>query len=251
MKSQKEGISTARNIGVLSTNCEIICFLDSDCVADKHWIEEFAKAWEKSGSKVGGIRGRVLPKTKDFLTNFLSSGLYIAELQRGVTDNLSYKKEVLIQAGLFDPELKINEDADLARRVLELGYIIQYNDSALVFHDYSFSAKRFIKREIKFGRGSYMLWRKTHDVKAITHVIFGLSGLFFLLLALLVSLAAFFIVLVIFLFSATTFYRKYIIYFLRENSPFYLPILFCIYILKNLCNLIGFLFQFACAVKLI
>jgi glycosyltransferase involved in cell wall biosynthesis len=243
LKAPKEGPSVARNLGILSTDAEIICFVDSDCVLEEHCVEEFVKHWTKVDSKVGAIRGKVLPKTTDFFTNILSRGLYISELHKGATDNISYRREVLVLAGLFDEKLHVNEDADLSMRVQKLGFRIEYNDKAIVFHDYRFNMTRFIKREIKFGRGFFLLWRKSKDIRTLAPIIFGILGLIFLSLSMVVSPYMFFFVLASLLVLAVFHYQQYFTHFLKHMSLFYLPLLVFVYILKNLCNTFGFLIQ--------
>ncbi len=243
IKTKKEGPSSARNTGILSTDSKIICFIDSDCVAHERWVEQIVRCLVNQDNKIGGVRGKVLPMAKKLITRILSSGLYIPQIHRGATDNLSYRREVLVEAGLFDEEIKeaANEDGDLAWRIRKAGYEIEYCDEALVFHSYTFNVKRFLKREIRFGRGFFLAWRKSKDIRAIAPIIFGLFALTFLTISLITNFGFFFSGMAAVFVSIGIYYRQYFRHFLKQMSFLYLPVLVAIYITKNLCNIFGFL----------
>lgn len=230
----------SRNIGVLSVSSEIICFVDSDCVVEEHWVERICALWEKMGTNVGAIRGKVLPKVETFLTRILINGIYVSNIHLGATGNISYRRQVLIDAGLFDQKLTVNEDADLYDRVKKMGYKFIYSDEIVAFHDYKPGFKNFFNREIKFGGGFFLYWKKTHKIRTITPVIFGLSGFSLLFSSIFWGfyffLFTFFLMFLVFVFL----YRRYISTFIRHMSPVFLFPLFFVYVVKNVCNITGF-----------
>jgi len=241
--AEETGISAARNRGILAIDSDIDCFVDSDCVADENWIKRTRECWGNLEDNSAGLRGKVLPKTTGFWTELLCNGVYVSEIHRGGGDNISYRRKALLDVGLFDPMLTLNEDGDLAGRVRKEGYRIEYDDKIVVYHDYGFTIERFFKREVKFGRGFYMLWEKTKDPGTIAPVLFGFSAFLFILISFLSGTLFLLFSLIALPTAAILYYRRYIRYFLRRKSVAYVPVLLALYLLKNICNTVGFLIQ--------
>jgi glycosyltransferase involved in cell wall biosynthesis len=53
-----QGLSHARNTGILEASGNIIAFTDDDCIVDRHWITSISKEFQSSES-IAGIGGRV------------------------------------------------------------------------------------------------------------------------------------------------------------------------------------------------
>ena len=63
-KDKKYFAGEARNIGVNNTNGDIIAFIDSDCVADRQWVENIANTFNtKTGIKAVGGSVQPFPAT--------------------------------------------------------------------------------------------------------------------------------------------------------------------------------------------
>ncbi|MEM2093853.1 MAG: glycosyltransferase [Candidatus Bathyarchaeia archaeon] len=245
VRAEQSGLSAARNKGILLTDADVCCFIDSDCIADVDWIKRTRECWQSLDDNVAGLRGKVLPMTQGFMAELLCNGVYISEIQRGGGDNISYRRQILIDVGLFDPTLRLNEDGDLERRVLKKKYRIEYDDGIVVYHNYGFTVERFFKREIKFGRGFYMLWVKTRDLSTIVPILFTSTAFLFISTTIGCGLSYILPLLTVLSILAVTYYRRYIEHFLRRESVVYLSILLAIYVLKNICNALGFFMQMA------
>jgi glycosyltransferase involved in cell wall biosynthesis len=243
IRADERGVSIARNKAILSVESDIDCFVDSDCVVDENWIKKTRKCWYGLEDTVAGLRGRILPSRTDFLTDLLAEGVYISEIHIGGADNISYRRKALLKVGLFDPRLTVNEDGDLADRVRKQGYRIEYDERIVVHHDYGFTVERFFKREVKFGRGFYMLWSKTKDPRTIAPVLLSFLVFLFIFVSFLSGTLFLFLSLMALSISAILYYRRYVRHFLRRKSPAYIPVLLAIYMLKNICNTTGFLIQ--------
>lgn len=128
-KQENKGPAAARNSGIKNAKGEIIAFIDSDAVADKKWLESFAKYF--NNHDVAGVGGRIIPYGCDE-TPFAS----LVEIRDNysATSNVAYRRSVLLKVGLFDESLQCNEDTDLAFRVLQSGRKIVSCQRAVVSH---------------------------------------------------------------------------------------------------------------------
>ena len=125
VKSEIKGPATARNAGINNSLGEIIGFTDDDCIVSKNWIETAVKCFKKH-KEICGVYGTVttvgdcknkkftIPRRVDVLSD---DGSY-------VTPNVFYKKNVLLEVGLFDTDMRYLEDIELGWRVKKKGPII-------------------------------------------------------------------------------------------------------------------------------
>lgn len=136
-KSRYKGPATARNIGIENARGEIIGFTDDDCVASPTWIEQAVPYFENH--KIGGIQGNIKPQidNANWLKKVFKIGhgvTHTKDTGRYLTGNMFYRKEVIIEAGCFEPEVVWGEDTDLAYRVKRKGYEILFSKNVIVYH---------------------------------------------------------------------------------------------------------------------
>jgi len=103
------GLSSARNYGIKAAKGEYIAFMDDDCVASEHWIEELQKGIKVGGEILGGpLRPlfRAAPP-KWWNENDLGyfAGVGNAETQEIWGANMVFKKEVFKTIGVFNPSI--------------------------------------------------------------------------------------------------------------------------------------------------
>jgi len=138
----KPGSYSARNKGVEMASGDLIAFTDADCIPDKHWLEEILFQSESSGDNTL-IAGAV--KMKGGENGFCSDaevydvvmGIPQTEYVRkgyAVTANLLVPRAVFERVGLFDSSRFSGGDADLCRRALARGFVLNYSSSAVVYH---------------------------------------------------------------------------------------------------------------------
>ncbi len=142
-KSGKRG--EGRNFGITMSSGDIVAFIDGDCVASDHWLEELLRSIENADA----VAGRTV-----YAGEGPFSGLERIELYRRGMDvtypscNLAYRKSVLTDIGSFDPWFITAEDIDLNIRAVDRGYSLIYNEGAVVNHKtretlYAFSRQAF------------------------------------------------------------------------------------------------------------
>jgi glycosyltransferase involved in cell wall biosynthesis len=133
------GPAEARNIGIRHSRGKWLIFIDSDCVAQKGWIETFVSDFN-SGWKV--IGGGVESPTEPFLRlvyNLSMFHAYLTSKPRKETSylptlNLAVHREVINSVNLMDESLIHGEDIDWTIRMSSNGYTLLFDPSAMVKH---------------------------------------------------------------------------------------------------------------------
>lgn len=172
-------VSGKRNYGAKIARYDIILFLDSDCIATPHLLEEHAKQY--LNEKVGAVAGPLefIGEENWFwksviLTPYLicfKMPLWGDTSPWGTTANFSVRKEVFQAIGGFDenfPNKPGGEDVDLGLRIVAKGYIIRNTQEGLVYHDKETWSQvgGMIKRAWHYGAADYYLIEKHPDYVA-------------------------------------------------------------------------------------
>jgi glycosyltransferase involved in cell wall biosynthesis len=189
-----KGLSAARNSGVLAASSEIVAFLDDDCEPRPDWARCILAS---HGDGVIGVGGPVVPQGGDGpLARYLERHNPLEPLEielstseslpyrllvylRGLwTDthdggrrpvyslvgaNMSYRRDLLLECGLFDERFTFGaEELDLCRRLShaysEDGYV--FEPKAEVVHHFDPSLRDTLRRSRAYGRGSARMFRK-------------------------------------------------------------------------------------------
>ncbi len=125
------GPGAARNRGVQEATGEVIAFTDSDAVARVDWLANAMQSLDKEGDDCAGIEGRVEddglnpPTIRTHQLHNLHGGHFL-------TCNMLYRRKALHAVGGF--RTRYREDSDLAFSLLERGYRIVFEPSAVVDH---------------------------------------------------------------------------------------------------------------------
>jgi glycosyltransferase involved in cell wall biosynthesis len=137
-KQKNSGPATARNTGILHANGEIIAFIDSDAIADKAWLENAKKCFDKT--EILALEGKIeIPKGSEI--NIFSH--YFENLSGGLyqTCNMFFKKDVLLSIRGFDTKFEgkyfFREDSDLFFSLIEKGHPldkIPFSSEVTVYH---------------------------------------------------------------------------------------------------------------------
>lgn len=154
---KKLGLSNARNVGVRECGTEFIAFMDDDAVASPNWLRNILLGFEKFGSEVVAVGGKVKPvwevNPPSWLDESLISYLSIIDLgdqYRFISNdewlagtNIAFRTESIINVGWFDTSLGrigtetillSNEEVNLLRRLQNAGKKIVYMPDAVVYH---------------------------------------------------------------------------------------------------------------------
>lgn len=206
MRSNR-GPGAARNAVVHLVKGEIIAFLDDDCLASKEWIKALVPCFQHP--EVAAAGGRVeSAKLSRPLERYeqVQSPLLMGSNQRKVrkgsalsylaTCNLLVRKKSFLDVDGFDPELKVGEDVDLCRRILQRGELIYYVPEGLIFHHHRSELIPFLRRRYNYGQSEARLHSRNPEEKRMlvffpgNSVILGATILIALLAGVLSALAA-------------------------------------------------------------
>jgi GT2 family glycosyltransferase len=136
------GPGPARNRGVALSTGKILAFIDADCIAGPKWLETIANNVLENGDKgiIGGdVRISVVDPNNFTLLEAYESVFayrqreYIERQHFSGTGNLAMRRVIYDAVGPF-AGIQIAEDRDWGRRATNLGFMIHYVPTMVVFH---------------------------------------------------------------------------------------------------------------------
>ena len=164
IRQNNQGPAVARNIGIREAMGVIIVFIDDDSFVQPGWLTELLKPFSVGDSKIAGVRGEVISDNDDpsSLSAELGKYIYASKPRTSATNNMAYRKDVLLEVGLFDERFKYaaGEDTDLGSRVKDLGYQIAFAPEAVVRHPHENSWDIFRRKSIVRGMGAAIYFKK-------------------------------------------------------------------------------------------
>ncbi len=131
----------ARNVGISYARGQVVCFLDSDCVPHKTWLEQLLIAIE-AGHPI--VSGGIWIGDEQFwqrCDNIAALGPFLVTAPAGerpylITASAAMLRNVIANVGWFDESFPnpAGEDPDLAFRLRRAGYPIWFEPNAQIVH---------------------------------------------------------------------------------------------------------------------
>jgi cellulose synthase/poly-beta-1,6-N-acetylglucosamine synthase-like glycosyltransferase len=160
---KRMGKSNALNAAIKSVNGDILFFLDSDTQADRNCLKRLVPWF--SNDNIGAVSPKFSVSNKNtnmltkmaglehyFLNSFFKIHMYFGSLVSFWGFGIAIRKDVFGKLGGWSKTLL--EDADFAAKLLEKGYKIQYEPSALVSTDQPETVSGLRKQRFRWGKGS-------------------------------------------------------------------------------------------------
>lgn len=176
-------ISTLRNEGARLSEAELLCFLDSDCVAPNDYANKVRSVFEKTGADVVGAMYS-LPEDAHWIeSTWMRLNCPPREGPATLLPGgcLSIRSGTMRKVGGFDPAFTTGEDADLCERVISSNGTIYESESLAVVHLRNMrSVRGFFAKQVwhSLGRvastGRIPTDRVTH--LSLGHVLLTLVG---------------------------------------------------------------------------
>ncbi len=145
---RRKGVSIAKNVGIMAAKHEIVALTDDDCVCEPEWVEKLVEEYE---GDVGCVTGGSFP-TREGLWPAATNWYPVRRVSKGGSsffppwwigagNNISLRKEVITDIGLFDEELgpgtryRGAEDLDVLYRMMNAGFDVVYTPEAIIRHE--------------------------------------------------------------------------------------------------------------------
>jgi len=159
IQGQGRGPSHARNLGWRACQTPWVWFIDSDCVAEKDALALLLSHTESTEvAGVGGSYGNMFPES--LLASLIHEEIVVrhrsmpSDVNFLGTFNALYKRRVLEEVGGFDETMEMSEDADLAYRIIQLGYRLKFELNSRVKHHHPTALFAYLKKQ-----GQHGYWR--------------------------------------------------------------------------------------------
>jgi GT2 family glycosyltransferase len=183
LQSGHRGVAAARNTGIQAAKGDIVVFTDDDCLVPADWLERLADGYARHHEVVGVggrliapaevLRSRAAARHEDFIARHVygagdAEALGGFECPAGGTNNMSYRREALLEVGGFDesfPPFVWGEDADLKLRLTRRGARLLYIP-VVVTHLRDYSLRSFLRQSYQRGKGEAHFRLKHHARRA-------------------------------------------------------------------------------------
>lgn len=175
---QNRGPAATRNTGLAHTTSPVVAFIDSDCIADPHWVSTLR--WHFADPRVAMVGPRIVPmqtgRTRTRATQTGSTLLGRYEMARSALDMGS--RPALVRNGAplgfipsaallirrsalsdpaFTPELRLGEDVDLCWRLSAAGWLVRFDPASQVRHESIERWRRWLTRRFQYGTSAAQL----------------------------------------------------------------------------------------------
>jgi O-antigen biosynthesis protein len=200
---ERQGLSYARNAGIVASRGTIIVATDDDVEMPSDWLERLVADFANPDVMI--VTGNALPMELETLAqrkfeqygglgrgfSRLEAGPHwFASFERqavptwtlGATANAAFRASIFSHSdiGLLDPALGAgsptgcSEDTDLFYRVLAAGFTIVYEPDAFVWHHHRRDMRALRRQLYNYSKGhvAYHLitWQRNRDARALYHL---------------------------------------------------------------------------------
>ena len=128
-QGKNSGAAAARNLGIIKSRGQFICFLDSDDAYEPRFLETILQKWNTLPASVGLLWtgciyhrqvGSKVVMNKGYWTPVIKSDPYhtfLSELKIGTNSGISVRRGVFENIGGFNPDLPAAEDTEFFLRL--------------------------------------------------------------------------------------------------------------------------------------
>ncbi len=166
--TSNEGLSNARNVGMMAATGEIIAYLDDDAHPDPQWLIYLAATFRTD--EYAGVGGpNIAPvddgPIADCIANAPGGPVHVllsdSEAEHIPGCNMAFRKTCLQAVGGFDPQFRIaGDDVDICWQMQQRGWKLGFSPAAMVWHHRRNSVRAYLKQQKNYGKAEALLERK-------------------------------------------------------------------------------------------
>lgn len=178
---EAQGPDPARNTGVNHAGGEIIAFIDSDCRAERQWLEEGVAAMQENGAELAG--GNIIfelsekPSAGEYFE--ISNTVLIEEsirTRRVATGGNLFVSRKVFEAGInFVRQLPSSGDTYFTASATGAGFRIVYASKAVVHHP-THDTRGLLRKALRTGAGKITVWKLAMSTKTMNKSMVGQRG---------------------------------------------------------------------------
>lgn len=147
-----------RNVGISSSNGDVIVFTDSGCIPRDGWLRSItAPVCTGAEDATAGIA--LSPRGDSIYDKDVLRRAEAEYLEECPTINLAFSRRAVEAIGGFDESFEYGSDVDFSWRLREAGYRIRSVPDAVVTHEWG-DARRRLRRSYMYGRARAHLYLK-------------------------------------------------------------------------------------------
>ncbi len=192
VRSERGGLSAARNLGLRRASGDVVAFTDDDVAPDPGWLEALVRSLV-ADSALDAVTGPMLPlgdpePGRVAVSSRLDAaacefGSPIRPWAVGTGGNMAFRRERLERIGGYDERLGVGspgragEDLDVVRRILATGGRIRYEPAAVCRHERkTLQERRETRSRYGYGAGASLgRWLRDGDARALVSLAAWLS----------------------------------------------------------------------------
>lgn len=139
LREDTRGPAAARNRGLRDATGAVVAFTDADCVVDRAWLRHLVTPLDDE--RVGVVGGRILSRRPCNVIEAFGEQIHDHDRAMSsfhppyaITMNWASRRTVLEHIGLFNAALLRSSDVDCAYRMVDAGYRLVYQPTAIIYH---------------------------------------------------------------------------------------------------------------------
>lgn len=168
IRTENCGLSNARNTGLRRASNEIVAYIDDDAFADCDWLKYLAVMFESTDFTAVGGQSFAPPGyglVADCVANAPGRPVHVLltdlEAEHIPGCNMAFRRNELLEIDGFDPRYAAaGDDVDVCWRILERGWKIGFQASAVNWHHCRKSVKAYWKQQMGYGKAEALLEAK-------------------------------------------------------------------------------------------
>ena len=168
IRTEPQGLSSARNAGLAVARSEIVAYVDDDAWPDRDWLKYLALSFMRSN--YAGIGGpNIPPPDEGVIPQSIARApggpihvmLSDLEAEHIPGCNMAFRRSALEAVGGFDSQFWVaGDDVDMCWRLQAMGWTLGFSPAAMVWHRRRRSVRAYLRQQAGYGKAEALLERK-------------------------------------------------------------------------------------------